>query len=257
VLEFDEAESRRAEAAYTTADVVEQRRVMLDALRLAPGESVLDVGSGPGILAAEMAAAIGPMGAVHGIDPSESMLAIARQREVPPDAAPVAFVSGEADALPFGEGAFDVVVATQVYEYVPDMAAALAEAHRVLRPKGCLAVLDTDWDSIVWRSSDDERMRRVLSAWDEHLADPHLPRRLTGLMREAGFEVTERQTIPLLNAGWDTESFSRHLIGFISGFVPGRQGLTESEVAAWAQDLQGQGADYFFSLNRYLFIAER
>ena len=97
----------------------------------------------------------------------------------------------------------------------------------------------------------------MLSAWDEHLADPHLPRRLTGLMREAGFEVTERQTIPLLNAGWDTESFSRRLIGFISGFVPGRQGLTESEVAAWAQDLQSQGADYFFSLNRYLFIAER
>ena len=100
-------------------------------------------------------------------------------------------------------------------------------------------------------------MRRVLSAWDEHLADPHLPRRLTRRMRDAGFEVIERQAIPLLNAGWDTDSFSRHLIGFISGFVPGRRDLTESEVAAWAQDLQSQGADYFFSLNRYLFIAER
>jgi arsenite methyltransferase len=257
VIEFDEAESRRVEATYNTADVVEQRRVMLAALRLAPGESILDVGSGPGILAAEMAAAIGPMGAVHGIDPSESMLAIARQREVAPDAAPVAFISGEADALPFGDGSFDVVVATQVYEYVPDMPAALADAYRVLRPNGCLAVLDTDWDSIVWRSGDDGRMRRVLSAWDEHLADPHLPRRLTGLMRDAGFEVTDCQTIPLLNAGWNADSYSRHLIGFISGFVPGRQGLTEAEVAAWARDLQGQGGDYFFSLNRYLFIAER
>ena len=49
----------------------------------------------------------------------------------------------------------------------------------------------------------------------------------------------------------------RLMLGFISGFVPGRQGLTESEVAAWAQDLQGQGADYFFSLNRYLFLAVR
>jgi hypothetical protein len=100
-------------------------------------------------------------------------------------------------------------------------------------------------------------MRRVLAAWDEHLADPHLPRRLSGLLRDAGFEVTQRTTIPLLNAGWDPDAFSRYLIGFISAFVPGRQGLTGAEVAAWAQDLEGQGADYFFSLNRYLFIAER
>jgi ubiquinone/menaquinone biosynthesis C-methylase UbiE len=147
------------------------------------------------MLAAEMAAAIGPGGAVHGVDPSESMLALARRRAVPEGAAPVAYFAGGAGALPFGDASFDVVVATQVYEYVPDMPQALAEAHRVLRPNGCLAVLDTDWDSIVWRCSDDERMRRVLAAWDEHLADPHLPRRLSGLMRDAGFEVTQRSTI--------------------------------------------------------------
>ena len=257
MLEFDDAESRRVEATYRTADVVEQRRLMLEALRLAPGESVLDIGSGPGLLAAEMAAALGPMGAVHGLEPSESMLALARARELTDDAAPMAFVSGDAAALPFEDASFDVVVSTQVYEYVADLPRALAEAHRVLRPKGCLAVLDTDWASIVWRSSDDARMRRMLAAWDEHLAHPHLPRSLTPLLRDAGFRVTQRTTIPLLNAGWDPDRFSRHLIGFISAFVPGRQGITEDEVAAWAQDLVDQGPDYFFSLNRYLFVAER
>jgi hypothetical protein len=137
------------------------------------------------------------------------------------------------------------------------MPAALAEAHRVLRPTGRLAVLDTDWDSIVWNSSDDERMRNVLAAWDEHLADPHLPRRLGGLLRDAGFRVTERRPIPLLNAGYHPESYSAYLIGFIRAFAPGRHGLTEADVAAWAEDLVGLGDDYFFSLNRYLFVAER
>jgi len=59
----------------------------------------------------------------------------------------------------------------------------------------------------------------------------------------------------MLNAGYRTESFSAGLIGFISAFVPGRDGLTSDDVTSWAADLVGLGADYFFSLNRYLFIA--
>jgi arsenite methyltransferase len=253
MLQFDEEASRRVEASYTTPDVVEQRRQVIAALGLGPGERVLDVGSGPGLLAAEMAEAVGPEGAVHGVDPSESMLAMARARRV----RGTDFHAGEAQALPFADGGFDAAVATQVYEYVDDMPAALAEVRRVLRPGGRLLVLDTDWGSIVWRSSDDERMRRVLRAWDEHLADPHLPRRLTALLRDAGFRVARCEAIPLLNAGYDERTYSHYLIGFIRAFVPGRQDLSEDEVIAWADDLVTQGDDYFFSLNRYVFVGER
>ena len=244
MLQFDEEASRRVEASYTTPDVVEQRRQVIAALALRPGERVLDIGSGPGLLAAEMAEVVGPEGCVDGVDPSESMPGIE-------------FHPADALALPFGDGCFDAAVATQVYEYVDEMAAALAEAHRVLRPGGRLLVLDTDWGSIVWRSSDDERMRRVLRAWDEHLVDPHLPRRLTALLRGAGFRIARREAVPLLNAGYDERTYSHYLIGFIRAFVPGRQGLTEHDVGAWAEDLVAQGEDYFFSLNRYVFVGER
>jgi arsenite methyltransferase len=253
MLQFDEEASRRVEATYTTPDVVEQRRQVIAVLDLRPGERVLDIGSGPGLLAAEMAEAVGPEGSVDGVDPSESMLGMARARGVQG----TEFHAAHALALPFSDGGFDAAVATQVYEYVDDMPAALAEAHRVLRPGGRLLVLDTDWGSIVWRSSDDERMRRVLRAWDEHLADPHLPRRLTALLREAGFRIARRAAIPLLNAGYDERTYSHYLIGFIRAFVPGRQGLSEHDVAAWAEDLVAQGEDYFFSLNRYVFVGER
>jgi arsenite methyltransferase len=254
-MDFDERTSRHLEAAYTTPDVVEQRRLVIEALELQPGEHVLDIGSGPGFLACEMAAVLGEAGSVHGVDPSESMLAISAQRERAAGSAPVEFRAGDAVALPYPDAGFDAAVSTQVYEYVEDMATALAEARRVLRPGGRLLVLDTDWDSVVWRSSDRERTRRVLAAWDEHLVDPHLPARLTGLLQEAGFTVRLRTTIPILNAGFDSDTYSAGLIGFVSSFVPGRQGIAEDEARAWADDLVAQGNDYFFSINRYVFVA--
>jgi len=253
-MRFDAATSRRVEATYTTPDVVEQRRVIVGALSLQPGERVLDIGSGPGFLACEMASAVGPSGSVTGIDPSQDMLSLAAGRDAP---AHVTFGPGDATDLPFADGTFDVVTSTQVYEYVADMPRALSEAHRVLRRGGRLLVLDTDWDSIVWACSDADRMRRVLGAWDEHLADPHLPRRLAGLMADAGFEIMGCRAIPLLNTSYSENSFSAGLIGFITAFVPGRGGVTADESAAWADDLKGLGRGYFFSLNRYLFIASK
>jgi len=132
-IRFDAAMSRRVESAYTTPDVVEQRRVVVGALSLQPGERVLDIGSGPGFLACEMASAVGASGSVTGIDPSEHMLALAGERQAP---AHVTFRPGNASDLPFADAEFDVVTSTQVYEYVADMPRALAEAHRVLRPGG-------------------------------------------------------------------------------------------------------------------------
>ena len=58
-LQFDEAASHRIEATYMTADMIEQRRVVRGALALTGGEDVLDIGSGPGLLAVEIAASVG------------------------------------------------------------------------------------------------------------------------------------------------------------------------------------------------------
>ncbi|MCW2910943.1 MAG: Methyltransferase type 11, partial [Actinomycetia bacterium] len=224
------------------------------ALDLKPGEDVLDIGSGPGFLACEMSGEVGPDGSVTGVDPSQAMLSMARGRPRPAGSAPVEFRPGEAAALPCAGASFDVVTSTQVYEYVQDVPAALAEAWRVLRPGGRLLVLDTDWGSIVWRSADPDRMRRVLSARDGHLADPHLPRRLSGLLGEAGFSVTDRAAIPLLNVGYDPDTFSAGLIEFITAFVPGHSEITAGDLRSWASDLTGLGPGYFFSLNRYQFL---
>jgi hypothetical protein len=89
----------------------------------------------------------------------------------------------------------------------------------------------------------------------EHLVDPYLPRRLPGLLEDAGFSVARREVLPILNAGYHSQSFSAGVIKFVARFVPGHRGVTEAEAQAWAADLIGLGRKYFFSLNRYLFLA--
>ncbi|WP_103384232.1 methyltransferase domain-containing protein [Pseudonocardia dioxanivorans] len=257
MLEFGDEEARRLDRSYATSDVVAQRAQVLDMLRLRRGERVLDVGSGPGYLLASMAEAVGPAGAVQGMDPSPAMNAIARQRCA---AMPWATVGeGDACALPYPDGEFDVVVATQVYEYVTDMPAAIAEVARVLRPGGRVVVLDTDWDSLVWNVADRARHERIVAAWEEHLADSRLPRRLAGLLRRGGFEVVDQRVIPLFNPRLHADTFSANIMETIAAFVPGRRGVTAQDAADWLADLRARAAEdeYLFSLNRYVVAAVR
>ena len=78
MLQFDEDAARHIQRIYSTPDVVQQRAEVLALLAAQPGERVLDVGSGPGFLVASLADAVGASGAVHGLDPSAPMNAVAR-----------------------------------------------------------------------------------------------------------------------------------------------------------------------------------
>ncbi len=257
MIDFDENVAKALDRMYQTPDMVEQRRRVMLALAPQPGEHVLDVGSGPGLLLSELANAVGESGRAVGVDPSDSMNAIARARCADREWAELR--SGDAVDLPADAGGFDAVVSTQVYEYVADMPRALAEVARVLRPGGRVLILDTDWQSLVWRSCDEARMRRVLAAWDEHLADPNLPQTLGSLLRRAGFTVDSVSAIPIVNPRLTQDTYSYGILGAIQGFVAGRAGITASEAEAWADEQRALAAadEYFFSINRYVFCAHK
>ena len=256
---FDDTASQRLEAVYLTPDIVRQRKEVLAALALQPGETVLDVGSGPGLLVADMADVVGPEGRVTGIDVSDSMLALSRRRFAEsPLRERGSIVKADATQLPFETGHFDAAASTQVYEYVPDVDRALAELYRVLRSGGRALILDTDWDSLVWSSMDSAQSRRLIEAWTKRFAHPHLPRTLRHRLRNAGFRVLRCDVLVLLNDTYDPDTYSLTNGDIMAEFVQ-QHGLSASDVADWKRSLEVLGTQglYFFSLNRYLFQATK
>lgn len=104
-----------------------------------PGERVLDVGCGTGIVARRAAPRVGDSGRVVGLDLNEGMLAVARASSSS-SRPPIEWRQGNATRLPFPEGAFDVVLCQQALQFVSDRSAALREMHRVLAPQGRAAI---------------------------------------------------------------------------------------------------------------------
>lgn len=138
-------------------------RARLVPLAIRPGSLLVDVACGGGLLAPHVAA----LGHRHvGVDLSPTAAPVARAHGV-------AVVRGDAQRLPFADACADVVVAGEVLEHVPDLAAAVGEACRVLRPGGTL-VVDTIADTAWGRFSSITVGERVPAGPPPRLHDPAL-----------------------------------------------------------------------------------
>lgn len=111
---------------------------LVDTAALRPGERVLDVACGTGVVARLAAERVGTTGTVAGLDLNPGMLAVARS--VAPPTVSIEWHEASAEAMPLPDQAFDVVICQMGLQFVPDKRAALREMRRVLAPGGRLAV---------------------------------------------------------------------------------------------------------------------
>lgn len=140
--------------------------LLADAARIAPGQRVLDVACGTGVLAREAAKRAAPGGSVVGLDCNESMLTMARRQ-----APAIEWKMGRAEALPFPDRSFDVVASQFGLMFFDDRAASLREMWRVLKPGGRLAVA-------VWDAVENSPGYAAMAALLERLFGPRIAREL-------------------------------------------------------------------------------
>jgi demethylmenaquinone methyltransferase / 2-methoxy-6-polyprenyl-1,4-benzoquinol methylase len=118
------------------------RRAMVDAVDPRPGQRILDVATGTGMVAYELIHRAGCE--VTALDQSEQMLAGARARfsRERSLADRVTFVQGEAEHLPFADGQFDALTFTYLLRYVDDRSATMRELARVVKPGGRIGMVE-------------------------------------------------------------------------------------------------------------------
>jgi arsenite methyltransferase len=150
-------------------------------LALAPGEQVVDLGSGAGVDAFLAARQVGETGRVIGVDMTEAMLARARASAQRHGFANVEFREGRLEALPVEDATIDAVTSNCVINLVPDKAVVFREIARILKPGGRLVISDIVLDGRL-----PERLEQDLLAWVGCVSGAILRADYFALARDAG-----------------------------------------------------------------------
>jgi arsenite methyltransferase len=189
---------------------------------LYPGEVVLDLGSGGGIDVLLTAKRVGPTGKAYGLDMTDEMLSLARDNQRKAGLPNVEFLKGEIEAIPLPDASVDVIISNCVINLSTDKSRALAEAFRVLKPGGRLAVSD-----VVIRGAVPDAVRRSMGLWVGCVAGALTEDQYRWYLRNAGFESIgieptrvyelDQAKAFLTDAGFDTDELAREVAGRVMG----------------------------------------
>jgi SAM-dependent methyltransferase len=229
-------------------DVVRRRNRTYELLRLPPGARVADVGCGIGTAVKGLAEA--GFDAV-GFDASEQM--VGRARRLVEGAR---FEVADATALPVPDGSLDGYRSERVYQHLPDPAAALEEARRVLRPGGRIVLVDQDWDAFVVDADDLELTRAIMLAFSDSLVNGRIGRRHRSLLVDAGFEEVgvEPETVPI-----DDFDYLAPVLPTLAETARAAGEATEAQTAEWLDEQRRRGAEgrFFAAMTHFVTSGTR
>jgi ubiquinone/menaquinone biosynthesis C-methylase UbiE len=208
---------------------------LVERMALQPGERVVDVACGTGIVARLAALRVSPAGAVTGLDLNPGMLSMARSFSPPADVT-MEWREGGALALPFANASFNVVLCQQGLQFFPDRLAAIREMHRVLVPGGRLGLS-------VWRPLRQNPYMAALGDAVERRVNAEVA---TGLRTVCAMGDAEALRSLLLQAGFRDARICIQILlmrfASVETFLPGQFAATPFAGAIAALDVNARTA---------------
>jgi ubiquinone/menaquinone biosynthesis C-methylase UbiE len=221
-------------------------QVLLEQAALQPGERVLDLACGTGIVAREAAGRVGTAGQVAALDINPAMLEVARTHPPALDAPAIEWTQGSALELPFADASFDVVLCQQGFQFFPDRDQAAAQVRRVLAPGGRVLLLVSQ---AIGRNPLYERLNHAMLARTgiPAYATPFAlgePGQLEALLTAAGFQQITVQEASLDVTFPEPQRFVALSVQGAAAALPHWAALPENERSALSQGIQHDVADW-------------
>lgn len=257
MLTFDAGVAQLLDTAYQGADLTRRRQASFDALAPLPGETILDIGCGNGLLTRDLARAVGPSGRVIGIDPSPDMRASAETHCA--GFPHVVLLDGTAHDLPVPDAEADRAVSVQVFEYVDDLDRAIAETLRALKPGGRLVISDVHFDTLAWFSDDPDRMREMCASWDRHCVHRDAASQISALLKSQGHDVMEVRPFTMSDHVLKPDGIAMMMLHLMQAYAVQNDHLDAERVQDWFDEQVALAKDgrFFFSLTQFVVVARK
>lgn len=243
------------------ADIVRPFKISTyDLMNIKKGDTVLDLGCGPGSDTIHLASYVGSNGRVFGIDIDEEMIEIADKEAHDKNVAEIVqHKTGSLEKLPFENNSINASRAERLFQVIPssvDRTLLFAELYRVMQPQGKVVIVDTDWATASVDFSDVSLERTLISFLAQRMRpDGFAGRSLKRHLLSSGFKIVKLDAVTLVHRGLEETAFGE----WLTSTALESKIITDAQAKSWMNELteKSKNGTFYASVGSVIVVAEK
>ncbi len=231
-----------------------------DLMNIKKGDTVLDIGCGPGVDTIHLASYVGSDGKVFGVDIDEEMIELANKEAVDKNVADIVqHKSGSLEKLPFENNTINACRAERLFQVIPssvDRPLLFSELYRVMQPQGRVVIVDTDWATASVDFSDVSLERTLMSFLAQHMRpDGFAGRSLKRNLISGGFKINKLDAVTLVHRGLEETAFG----DWLTSTALENNIITTAQAKNWLDELteKSRNGSFYASVGSVIVVAEK
>jgi ubiquinone/menaquinone biosynthesis C-methylase UbiE len=243
------------------ADLVRTFKITTyDLMNIKKGDTVLDIGCGPGVDTIHLASCVGNNGKVFGVDIDEEMIELANKEACDKSVADIVqHRLGSLEKLPFENNMFNACRAERLFQVIPssvDRTPLFAELYRVIQPQGRVVIVDTDWATASVDFSDTVLERTLMNFLAQKMRpDGFAGRSLKRYLLQSGFKIVKLDAVTLVHRALEETAFGE----WLTATALEHNSITPAQAKNWLDELtaKSKNGSFYASIGSVIVVAEK